>query len=130
MIMAMTIDYTCKSTILFKVFTSEDCIELFGFLVASFILSLLFEFILGLRQKFISMYKERSVNETLYLKEKLILTCLYTMTVLLSVIQMFFLMSYNLWIILCLILGNIIGYFLFGLNTSKKRGNSLLQESS
>lgn len=126
----MTIDYTCKSTVLFKVFTSEDCIELFGFLVLSFILSILFEFILGLRQKFISMYKERSVNETLYLKEKLILTCFYSIAVILSVMHMFFLMSCNFWIILCLIIGNTIGYLLFGLNVSKKRGDSLLEESS
>ena len=126
----MTIDYTCKSTVLFKVFTSEDCIELFGFLVLSFILSILFEFILGLRQKFIGMYKERSVNEILYLKEKLILTCFYSIAVILSVMHMFFLMSCNFWIILCLIIGNTIGYLLFGLNVSKKRGDSLLQESS
>lgn len=128
--MAMTIGYSCKTTVLFKIFTSEDCIELFAFLVASFILSLLFEFILGLRQKFLSLYKERSVNETLFIKEKLILTCFYTLAVILTVIHMFFLMSYNLWIVLSLLIGNTLGYLLFGMNISKKRGNSLLNEST
>ena len=129
MIMAMTIGYSCKSTVLFKVFSSEDCIDLFAFLVVSFILGLAFEFILGLRQKLLSIYREQSVEKTLYLKEKLLLTSLYTIAIILSVIHMFILMSYNLWIILSLVFGNIVGYFLFGLNASKKRGNSILQES-
>ena len=124
--MAMTIGYSCKATVLFKVFKSEECVELFAFLVISFLFSLLFEFILSLKQKYYKMYKERSVDESLVLKEKLILSLFYTIAVILSAMHMFFLMSSNIWIILSIIFGNLFGYFLFGLNISKNKQISLL----
>lgn len=119
MAMAMTIEYGCKTTVLFKVFTASDCYQLIIFLVVSFLLSFLFELFLSLRQKLFENYQSEAVS-ALSIKNKLILTLFYTVAALLSILHMFFLMSCNLYIILCLILGNVLGYLIFGLNIKRK----------
>ncbi len=117
--MTMTLEFSCKTTVLFKIFTASDCITLIVFLVVAFLLSLCFELFLSLRQRLFEKYKSESVS-TLSLKRKLILTLFYTVVAILSILHMFFLMSCNFYIVICLIFGNVIGYLVFGTNLKRK----------
>ncbi len=117
--MAMTLEFSCKTTVLFKIFTTSDCVTLIAFLVVAFLLSLCFELFLSLRQRLFEKYQSESVS-ALSLTNKLVLTLFYTVVATLSIVHMFFLMSCNVYIVICLILGNVIGYLLFGLNIKRK----------
>lgn len=124
--MNMPMEFTCQTTILFKVFTARNCGTLFIYIAAAMIIGVVFELLLSLRRSLIEEYTSQNEAEKFDLKTKVNLTLYYTSVVLLANFNMFFLMSYNFWILLALIFGNVIGYFVFGMNLKKKEFNSIL----
>lgn len=114
MFMHMSMKFTCKATILFPVFTSEDCGGFSIILIVSFILGILTEFMFFKKSEIfgnVEIYNEDNENKTNnnYIAKSLF----YFSIILLSNLTMFFLMSYNFFVLLAIILSNIIGFVVF-----------------
>lgn len=113
MFMHMSMKFTCKATILFPVFTSEDCGGFSIILIVSFILGILTEFMFFKKSEIfgnVENYNEDNENKTNnYIAKSLF----YFSIILLSNLTMFFLMSYNFFVLLTIILSNIIGFVVF-----------------
>lgn len=124
--MRMKVKARCQATVFLDFLTSEECSGLVVYLVSGLIISILFELLVSIRSKLYNRISSREISYFI-LKERLILSGFYFGIVFLSFIQMFFLMSYNLWIILSVLIGNIVGFIFFGLDKveRKKRLESL-----
>lgn len=121
MFMHMSMKFTCQATILFPVFTSEDCAGFSIILILVFLLGLLTEFMFFYKDKIIgsSNYNEikdndnNNVEDSSKSKNYVIKSLFYFTLILLSNLTMFFLMSYNFYVFLTIILSNLIGFILF-----------------
>ncbi len=121
MFMHMSMKFTCQATILFPVFTSEDCAGFSIILILAFLLGLLTEFMFFYKDKIIgsSNYNEikdndnNNVEDSSKSKNYVIKSLFYFTLILLSNLTMFFLMSYNFYVFLTIILSNLIGFILF-----------------
>lgn len=117
----MSMKFTCQATILFPVFTSEDCAGFSIILILAFLLGLLTEFMFFYKDKIIgsSNYNEikdndnNNVEDSSKSKNYVIKSLFYFTLILLSNLTMFFLMSYNFYVFLTIILSNLIGFILF-----------------
>ena len=107
-------------------FSTSDCGILIIFIIVAFLLSMFFEFLIHYRRKLLSHYKSNEVVN-LNIKYKLVLTAFYFLVIVLANVHMFFVMSCNFYIILGLIIGNVVGFYIFGLDIEKREFESLLQ---
>lgn len=126
MFMHMSMKFTCQATILFPVFTSEDCAGFSIILILAFLLGLLTEFMFFYKDKIIGNSSNNEVNDnnndndndnnlenSAKSKNYILKSLFYFSLILLSNLTMFFLMSYNFYVFLTIILSNLIGFILF-----------------
>lgn len=100
-------------------FTSEDCLGYIPLILTSILIGFVFDYILSKRQQILQEQEETS--EALTISKKLHMTLFYFLVVFLSYLIMFFLMSYNFGIIVALLVGNALGFFVFGIKSSNKK---------
>lgn len=120
MFMHMSMKFTCQATILFPVFTSEDCAGFSIILILAFLLGLLTEFMFFYKDKIIGNSSnneisdnDKNLEDSSKSKNYIFKSLFYFSLILLSNLTMFFLMSYNFYVFLTIILSNLIGFILF-----------------
>jgi hypothetical protein len=113
----MTAKFTCKADLVFDGIKIDQCSEiLVGCLIIA-VISLLFEYLLSLKQtlylKFERKLRDDSFDINEELKLKVTLTILQFLVMFFSAILMFAIMSYNLYFSLVVVTFNAIGLFAF-----------------
>lgn len=112
---SMSMTFECRATIMFSEFSADDCATLSIYIISGFIISILLELLLKLKEYLIKKYSKDS-NPNYSIDKKAYLVLVYSGIIFLSALHMFFLMGCNFWIVLSIIIGNLIGYIIFGLN--------------
>lgn len=123
----MTAEFSCTSEVIFTGISFENnCLHLIISIVIMILLSLLYEFIICYK---IKLNKNLENNEIISSENKLLSSLIHTIFITLSFILMLGIMSYNMWIVISIILSNGIGFYLFSDKNRKIENNGCCQIS-
>lgn len=123
----MTAEFSCTSDVIFTGISFENnCFHLIISIVIMILISLLYEFIICYKIKLNKTLEETEVITT---KNKLWSSFIHMLFITLSFLTMMGVMSYNMWIVLSIIISNGIGFYLFSDRNRKIENNGCCQIS-
>lgn len=108
----MTADFSCSADVIFSsIQISENCFQLFlaGLVLA--LISILYEYIVSVKSKATQNLYQANIKPDFV--QKLYLSFLYLCHITLLYLVMMGIMTYNMWLVLVIIIFNGIGYYLF-----------------
>lgn len=123
----MTAEFSCTSEVIFTgISFDNNCLHLIISIFIMILLSLLYEFIICYK---IKLNKNLENIEVITTENKLLSSFIHTVFITLSFILMMGIMSYNMWIVISIILSNGIGFYLFSDKNRKIENNGCCQIS-
>lgn len=108
----MTAKLSCSADVVFSFIQIRDnCLEIVLSCVVFIILSLVYEYVLNKKTKLLEEYNSSMIASNA--SEKIKITLVHALHITLLYVIMIGVMSYNIWIILAIILSNGFGYWIF-----------------